>query len=117
MTVGVETSEQTFQCRTTHHESPDFPLVAPDAKANGNGGVTISKGKGGYRQEYLADKRKSQTAKDGDGNTWETGCKHFEAGYMYSDTSRFGYEVVAPPPPPSDSDPLGVICLVILHNN
>ena len=82
MTVGVDTSEQTFQCRTTHHESPDSPLVAPDAKANGNGGVTISKDKDGYRQEYLADKRKSQTAKNGDGNAWKTGCKHFEAGYM-----------------------------------
>ena len=74
--------------------------MAPDAKANGKGGVTISKGKGGYQQEYLADKRESQTAKGGDGNTWETGCKHFGAGYMYSDTPRFGYEVVAPVPVP-----------------
>ena len=98
----------TYYCRSTHHDSPSSPLVAPDCRPTKDGGLVISES--GYRKEYLADMEKQR---DSSSHTFKKNCKHFVTGYMYTDIEKHFEHILIPPNPPLRTELSTIVRLTV----
>ena len=85
---------RTYLCRSTHHDSPSFPLVAPDCRATENHRLVIEES--GYRKQYRSIMTKQRKTEK---HTFKKNCKHMVHGFMYADIEKhFEHIVIATKP-------------------
>ena len=85
----------TLACRSTHHDSPSFPLVAPDCRRYTEKGPLVIK-ESGYRKAY---QRAMEKQRGSEKNTFKTNCKHMVHGFMYAEIEKhFKHIVIATKP-------------------
>ena len=84
-------------CRSTHHDDPKFPVVAPDMQ-NINGQLKLSDTTDGFRTEYCQAMAKQRISRN---TTFRKTCKCQVPGYFYSDVQKHFECILDVPQPPT----------------